>query len=257
MSDLCNPKPCDIQDILAGVAGECGSFMDPENLEGETMVFDQGYKDLINNLGITIEYYVNGYNLSAADNFYGEHTLAEYTGPIQIKSYIELTEPNVALMKWGYDPQDEMTAYFHIDTFTSIMSTLSTYSANGQRVEPKSGDLIKLTTLGCDRPGGRGPKIFIVTERTDQDVSKLNPLLGHYVYRLNAKRYTTSHETNAPQEAAQDQVYDNPFAGKLSSTLYPTLSSDQKAYPGNVDESSKEEVFDMDVNRTAVYGRYY
>jgi hypothetical protein len=258
MADLCNPKPCDIQSILAGTAGECGgSLIDPSNLEGETMIFDLGFKDLINNFGVTIEYYVNGYNKNVADNFYGEHTLAEYSAPVQMKSYVELTEPNVALMKWGFDPQDELIAYLHIDSFYATMSGLSSYAANNQRVEPKSGDLIKLSTLGCDRPGDRGPKIFVVTERTDQDVSKLNPLLGHYVWRLNAKRYTTSHETNAPQESGEEQVYENPFAGKLSSTIYPTLSSEPKSYPGNVDESSKTEVLDMRVDNTSVYGTYY
>ena len=198
MAELCNPKPCEISDIIAGVAGDCGgSLIDPSNLEGETMVFDQGYKDLINNFGITIEYYINGYNLSAADNLYGEHTLARYEGPVQLKSYVELTEPNVALQTWGFNPEDDLTAYFHIDTFFATMSAYSTYVNNGQRVEPKSGDLIKLTTLGCDRPGDRGAKIFVITERTDQDVTKINPLLGHYVWRVNAKRYTTSYETNS------------------------------------------------------------
>ncbi len=231
--------------------------MDPSNLEGETMIFDLGYKDLINNFGITVEYYVNGFNLSAADTFYGEHTLARYTGPVEMKSYVELTEPNVALMKWGFDPQDELTAYLHIDSFFATMSGLSVYVDNGQRVEPKSGDLIKLTTLGCDRPGDRGPKIFVITERTDQDVSKINPLLGHYVWRLSAKRYTTSYETNAPRESGEDQVYENEFAGKLSSTLYPSLSSEPKIYRGNVDESSVGEVFNMDVDNTSIYGSYY
>ena len=257
MPDICNPSACEIQDIIAGAAWNCGdSLMDPSNLEGETMIFDLGYKDLINNFGVTIEYYVNGFNLSAADVFYGEHTLAPYTGPIQMKSYIELTEPNVALMKWGFDPQDELTAYLHIDSFYATMSGLAVYSDTEQRVEPKSGDLIKLSTLGCDRPGGRGPKIFIITERTDQDVGKINPLLGHYVWRLSAKRYTTSYETNAPQESLQEQVYENEFAGKLSSSLYPAASSEPKSYTGDVDEDSVN-VFDMSVNNTSVYGDYY
>lgn len=258
MADLCNPKPCDIQDILAGVAGECGgSLVDPSNLEGETMVFDLGYRDLINNFGITIEYFVNGYNTHIADNFYGEHSLAIYSEPVQLKAYVELVEPNVSWGGFGFNPEDELTAYLHIDSFYASMSGLSGYAANNQRVEPKSGDLIKLTTLGCDRPGDRGAKIYEITERTDQDVQKINPLLGHYIWRLHAKRYTTSHETNSPQESGQHQVYDNEFAGKLSSTMFPSLSTEPKSYPGNVDESSMTEVFNMDANDTSVYGEYY
>jgi hypothetical protein len=255
----CNTNTCSLNDILAGTAciGE-GSFADPSQLEGEQFVFDLAYKDLINNFGITINYFVNGFNLSAADTLYGEHTLQEFYGPVEIRSYIELNEANLALAKFGFDPQDDLTAYLHIDTFTATFSSLSVYAANGQYVEPKSGDLMQITPLGCDRPNGRGAKIFEVTERLDQDVSDINPLLGHYVYRLRAKRYMHQYETNAPSEPVDQQVYENSFAGKLSSSLFPTLTtSDEKSYPGDIDETSQDDVFNMNNSDTSIYGTYY
>jgi hypothetical protein len=232
--------------------------MDPSNLEGERFVYDLAYKDLINNFGYTIAYFVNGFNLSAADTLYGEHPLQTFYGPVQIKSYLELDESNLALTKYGFDPQDDLTAYIHIDTFFSVFSGLSVYSVNGQRVEPKAGDLIQITALGCDRPNGRGANIFKVTERRDQDVSTINPMLGHYVYRLRAKRYDHTYETNAPREAGDEQVYENSFTGKLSSAMFPELSTtNEKSYPGDIDDTSKTNVFDQSVNNTSIYGTYY
>jgi hypothetical protein len=255
----CGTLTCTIDQILAGVACDRdGSLVDPDQLEGEQLVYDLAYKDLINNFGLTINYYVNGFNLSAADTLYGEHTTQEFYGPVTIRSYMELNEANLALAKFGFDPQDDLTAYFHITTFISTFSSLSVYTANGQVAEPKSGDLIELLPLGCDRPFGRSAKIFEITERLDQDVSDINPLLGHYVYRVRAKRYMHQFETNAPSEDANEQVYENSFTGKLSSTLFPSLTtSEEKSYPGNVDDDSQTDVYDQDTNPTSVYGSYY
>jgi len=249
---------CNIEDVLAGTACDRGStLVDPDNLEGEQFVYDLAFKDLINNFGLTIAYYVNGFNLSAADTLYGEHPLQEFYGPVDIATYLELNEANLALAKFGFDAQDDLTAYFHITTFTSVFSGLPAFSANGQLVEPKSGDLMQITPLGCDRPNGRGANIFEITERRDQDVTDINPLLGHYVYRVRAKRYEHTYETNAPQESANEQVYDNSITGKLSSALFPDLSSPLKSYPGDVDEMSQTDVYDQDVNDTSIYGDYY
>ena len=200
-----NVGTCTAEDIMAGVACDRdGTFVDPENLEGEQFVYDIAFKDLINNFGLTIDYYVNGFNLSAADTLYGEHPLQEFYGPIEIAAYLELNEANLALAKFGFDAQDDFTAYFHITTFYTVFSALSVYAENGQKVEPKSGDLIQVTPLGCDRPNGRGANIFEITERRDQDVTDINPLLGHYVYRVRAKRYEHTYETNAPQELSNE-----------------------------------------------------
>ena len=259
MSTDCNNPQCTIDQILAGVACDRdNTFLDPTNVQGDRLVYDLAYKDLINNYGLTVAYFVNGFNLSAADTLYGEHPLQTFYGPVQIKSYLELNDSNLALSKYGFDPQDDLTAYFHIDTFYSVFSSLSVYNVNGQRVEPKSGDLIQITALGCDRPYNRGANIYKITESRDQDVTQINPLLGHYVYRVRAKRYEHTYETNAPRESGDEQVYENSFFGKLSSALFPHLSTtNEKSYPGDIDTTSKDKVFDQNVNNTSVYGTYY
>lgn len=245
--------------IFAGVYNpHCGGFADPSNFQAEQAILGSMYQELINNFGVDLNYYVNGFNLSAMNMLYGEHPLQVYAGPVVIKAYLELQE-SLSLTNFGYDAGDDLTAYIAIKDFTNVFA-LSTdiFTNNGQRVEPKSDDLLEITALGCNRPGNRGPKIFRITEVLDQDVAGgINPFMGHYVYRITAKRYETSYETNAPQELGNNQVYDNTFSGKLSSILFPSLTSTGKVYPDNIDDLSKNTVYDMSVNDTTIYGTYY
>ena len=245
--------------IFAGVYNpNCGGFADPSNFQAERAIFGSLFRELINNFGVEINYYINGFNLSAMNALYGEHPTQEYYGPIVIKSYVELEE-GISLSQYGMMSDDELTAYISIKEFTDKFA-LSSYlfTDNGQRVEPKSDDLIEITSLGCDRPGDRGSKIFRVTQALDQSVQEgINPLMGHYVWKLNAKRYETSHETNSPMEPGDDQVYDNTHSGKIESSLFPTLSTPQKLYDYNVDTESKTNVYDMDRTNNNIYGDYY
>jgi hypothetical protein len=304
-----------ITTAFAAVANPaCGQFFNPGNFSGEQVIYDTAFKDLINNFGIPVDYYVNTFNLSAADTLYGEHPTAVFYGPITLMMYIELSENAINLSKFGFASDDELTGYVHIKTFEDTIAgrdffvrtqqgdilsyedyityiqtqsseniitnmlfdivtensetggfdliggdyeAINRYINNGQAVEPKSGDLIQVSPLGCDRPNGRGAKIFEVTERVDQDVSSINPLLGHYVYRLRAKRYEYSFEPGAPKEPQNQQVFENSFSGILSSNIPGVTPSDAKSYPGDIDTDSKTKVLDMSVNNTDIYGSYY
>lgn len=275
--------------FAANANTDCSQFFNPGNFQAEQLIYDAGFRDLINGYGIPIDYYINTFNLSAADTLYGEQPTAIFYGPIPLQMYVELSENAINLSKFGFASDDELTGFLHIQTFTDSMMTVrdfyihtsdnglmltesleailgrnrsgsdaySQYINNGQVIEPKSGDLIKLSPLGCDRPNGRGAKIFEVTERVDQDVSAINPLLGHYVYRLRAKRYESSFEPGAPQEPQNQQIFENSFSGKLSSNIPGEIPSDPKSYPGDVDTESQTKVFDMTVNDTDIYGTYY
>lgn len=281
----CNtiPQSClDPSKIFAGVYNpNCGGFGDPSNFQAEQAIFKSGMGELINNYGTNCEYYINGFNLSAMNILYGEHSTQEYSPPFTIKAYIELQE-SVSLTPYGVEAGDDLTAYISIDDYTnkfihyiftqsgelvtdSFGNNLITennqyqfYKKNGQRMEPKSDDLIEISALGCGRPGTRGSKIFRITEVLDQDVSgNLNPLMTHSVWRIHAKRFEYNHSTNAPQELGNDQVYDNLFSGKLSSVLFPSLTGDPKVYPFDIDTISKNDIYDMEKNDTTLYGNYY
>lgn len=249
----CNPR-----DVIAGAASQgCSGFMDPGNFQGEQLIYDLNYSDLINSYGVPINYYVNTYNLSSAENFYGDHVDSVYTQPVSLKMYLELTENAITLSKFGFRSDDELTGYVHIQTFIDTMSALINYSSFGQRIEPKSGDVIEVSVLGCDRPGLRGAKWFEITERVDQDTASINPLMGHYVWRVRAKRYEHTFQPGLTGERGNNQVYDNTFSGTISANSINAPISQDKTYPGNVDTTSQTDVFDMDVNDNTVYGRYY
>jgi len=170
--------------------------------------------------------------------------------------YLELQENAIQLSRYGYNSEDELTGYVHITTFVTTVSSVFDYAAVGQYIEPKSGDIIEVSVLGCDRPNGRGSKWFEITERTDQDVAQINPLFGHYVYRIRAKRYEHTFQPGLTGEKRNDQVYENSFAGKLSSAIDSVSASPVKSYVGDIDEDSRN-VFDMSANDNSIYGNYY
>jgi|TARA_R110000824_G_scaffold80963_1_gene203407 hypothetical protein len=254
---------CTPADVFAAVGGTvCGQVVDPAVLEAEQLVFDMAYGDLINSRGLAINYYVNGFNLSAADLLYGEHPTKNFGTPFDIQMYVELSEDALQLTQFGYDPGDDFVGYVHITTFTTTASAAYDYSAVGQDIEPKAGDVISIPSLGCDRPNGRGGRLYEISERVDQDVSSINPVLGHYVYRLRAKRFDYSFENGLSGEDVNEQVFDNAFAGTLSSTLIGQLSSAGKTYPTeedpfDVDDLSRDDVQDMNINNNDIYGSYY
>ncbi len=277
------PASClEPSNIFAGIyQSECGGFADPSNFQAEKALFKSAYRELINNYGVNIEYYSNGFKLEQMNLIYGEHPTQEYLGPFTIKAYPELEE-GVTLTQFGMEADDTLDLYISIDDFIlrytdyvqdSLSGTI--VDANGttvttvnparrdplyyntMRIEPKSDDLIELTALGCDRPGDRGAKIFQVTEVLDQSVGDgINPVMGHYVWKITLKRFEYSGETNAPVEEGDDQVYDNTYSGKLSSALFPSLSTPEKIYSADADTLSQQ-IYNMDNTDNNVYGDYY
>jgi len=253
-----NKQLCSPASVFVGVANPaCNQFFNPSNFQAEQLIYDSSFNDLINNFGVPINYYVNAFNISAADVLYGEDPTRAFLGPYEMQMYVELNENAPNLSKFGFVSDDDLTGYLHINTFTATMSSLVNYAAIGQVVEPKSGDILELAALGCDRPNGRGPKWFEITERVDQDIANLNPLLGHYVYRVKAKRYEHSFEPGLSGERQNQQVYENSFSGVISSNIPGESASEAKSYPFDIDNTSKNEVFDMSVNNTDIYGDYY
>lgn len=250
--------------IFAGVYNpNCGGFADPSNFQAERIVFSQAFKEQINNFGVEIDYYVHTFNLSTANLFYGEDPTAPYYGPTAIKAYVEYENVGNPLQVYGWDPDDTITMYIHIDTFNEKLSASGIHALNGQRIEPKADDGFILTPFGCDRPGGRGAKHFIVTEVIDEDGTTINPIMGHYVWKISAKRHDFSYEFGFGPES-EVQVYDNTFAGILSSDIQsvPSLSSTQlssspKAYDFDVDEEVNTKIFPTNQIDESIYGNYY
>lgn len=276
MSDC---RPLQSCNIFAGQASAGCQIFNADNFQGEQAIYDNAYKDLINNFGTNVNYYVNTYNVSATDNFYGEDPTRPFTIPQRIRMYVEIGANAITLRKFGFVSEEEFTGYLHIDTFTNAFSSLS-YDTFGQRVEPKSGDVVELVDYAC-RPGNRGPRYYEITERVDEDIPTINQMYGSYIYRLKGKRFEYSFEPGITGESGNNQVYDNTYSGILSSvTDYSVISLDnedvifhldgdfelaiaeiqrsigEKSYPGNADELSIEKVFNQNINNTDIYGTY-
>jgi hypothetical protein len=225
---------------LAFQDNECFRFTDKTNNEAERVTFSNYWREQISLYGQRINYYVNNMTLSSADLLYGEEPTQQFSQPASIVIAVNLNENALMLSKYGLLSEDELTAFVHISAF---------YETFGYLKEPKSGDVFQLTEYGNDRPGGRDGKYFEITERLDEDVAQINPLAGHYVWLIKAKRFEYSFEPGISGSKVNDQVYDD--------TLSPTATGANKPYDYSADTDSKQ-IFDYSkTDYSDVYGGYY
>lgn len=236
-------------------------FTDVDTLSTEQKLFDNYWKELINLYGVGLNYQVHRYDKTKADNLYGEHSSQEYADPIEVLALIELQENALSLSKYGFVTDDQITLYFHIQTYTDIFEPLGIYQEVNQKyIAPKAGDIFELYEFGKTRPLGLGGKKFIVTERTDQDVGmNINQLAGHYVWVVKAKRYDPSYEPNVNEEPESYQVFDEDYAGRIvDNAEVKEQPSEQKQYEYSIETENKEKVFDYAKHLidTSVYGEY-
>lgn len=221
-------------------------FTDKNNNQSERLMHSNYWREAIDMYGQKVLYYRNMYSVLSADNFYGEHPLAGFDTPKPLILGIQLSENSLILNKFGYQSDDSVTAYLHISSFYAVFPI---------SLEPKAGDVFKLLEYGSDRPGERDGKLFEVTERCDEDNSQINPLMGHYVWLLKAKRFDYSYEPTIQPEKGSNQVHDSVTYGDITTTQLPLLRT--SSYPSDVDTLSENKVFDMRVNNTLIYGGYY
>lgn len=222
-------------------------FTDKQNNQSERLLYSNYWREQIDMYGQKVLYYRNNYNILSADNFYGEQPLAGYQEPKHIIMGVQLSENALVLSKFGFQSDDTVTAYIHISSFYAVFPTNS---------EPKAGDVFKLVEYGSDRPGERDGKMFEITERCDEDNSQMNPLMGHYVWMLKAKRFDYSYEPTITPERGIAQVHDDTFYGDLSGREISVVER-TSSYPVDADHLSKEQVYDMSNNNTLTYGGYY
>lgn len=196
--------------------------------------------------GTVIDYYTNGTTLDSADPIYGEDPSQQFTGPKSMIFAITLNENAVVLQKFGLVSDDELTGFMPIESYTMAMS-----STENPNPEPKAGDVIELAEYGNSRPGNRGPKKFEITERLDQDVQQLNPLLGHYVWLIKGKRFDYSYEQGISREIGLEQPTDDTYHGGLSATDAGVVELENDQFSFNDVDRSSRNIFDY-----SVYGDY-
>lgn len=104
--------------------------------------------ELIALYGTTINYYRYNYNTTRHDYLYGEDPAAHYSPPIQMIAIVQLNQDSLTLSKFGIQTNAELQCYIPYSTFSDAMQDPKAY--------PMAQDLIELTEVGVDRPGGGG-----------------------------------------------------------------------------------------------------
>lgn len=120
-------------------------FLRKSQNENERRLFQNYWKEYTNLYGTYVDYFTYEYRVSAHDFFYGEHPVAPYASPKGMVILAEFQNDSLILSKFGI--QTEADVVF-------VIPIMSYYEQFGFGTEPKAGDLIRLTELGWDRPGG-------------------------------------------------------------------------------------------------------
>jgi len=182
----------------------CPRFLDKSKTKNERSNYSNWYKEQLCMFGTEVIYQQADENLENYDPLYGENATHTFGNETKMVMYIELNENALTLSQFGITSDDEVTAYIHIDTFYKYMG--GTGDAKDGKIEPKSGDIFRLSEYGSDRVFPRSGSVYEVTERLDQDIQKINPLMGHYIWLLKAKRFDYSFENNVQPEGGSKQV---------------------------------------------------
>ena len=200
-------------------------FLDKSLNNNERNNYDGWWKEQIQMYGTETTYFVNSQTLETQDNIYGEEPTSVFQSGKKLILVLNLSENAIVMQKFGLVADDEVTAFIHIKNYYEIF---------GEGKEPKSGDVFDLSEFGSDRPGGRDGKHFEITERIDQDVEQINPLIGHYVWLVKAKRHDYSFEPGLEPEVGSTQVEDNVSEESLSVFDYTKYGDSDDVYGGYV-----------------------
>lgn len=219
-------------------------FLDKQVNSNERNNYKNWWLEQLYQYGTVVDYYVNSTGLDTMDPLYGEEPTQKFKLPKKMIFAISLNENAVVLQKFGLVSDDELTGFIAIESYNLAMQ-----GDEDASMEPKAGDVIELSEFGSTRPGERGAKKFEITERLDQDVQQLNPLLGHYVWLIKAKRFDYSYESGISSEPGLQLPTDDTYHGGLSAGDDTKLESDPIFF-NDVDRESRN-IFDY-----SVYGDY-
>lgn len=227
----------DLSEAFPGITSDaCANLMlkQDNSWAGDQLMYDQQIQSYIQTNGYPVLYYPYLYEVDKSEKVHGEHSAAGYAQPFQTIMMLTIEDNPSWVMEAGIDGDVTVTGWLHIRTFReSVSAILNTpddsrcedyskiYNVNYvsekdiiHAIEPKAKDLIQLTTFGCDREYDRGNKIFEITNKEDELFSqKMNPAMGHYVWRITAKRYRYSYEDG--MSTLDEKAKNNPYLGEL------------------------------------------
>lgn len=206
-----------------------------DNYRGMVENYAQSY-------GMEVSYWTTGFNPTDHNRIYGEDPTSKYRGPRSFKAIVDLQSYTTFLSKYGVMSDLDIVIYVPIRAFQAVWG--DTF--------PLAGDLFTIDDSSCDRPMGQSPMVFEVTEKHDS-INPVDFMGGHYVWRLQAKRFDNSYEPNAPQEKDIGGPVDQDSYGKTESDIESTKVIENDS-TNDVDADAKE---DFDTPNDSIYGKYF
>lgn len=255
MEDYCagnlkNQNP-DLSEAFPGsnVSDACANlFLKQDNSEaGDQLTMDGQIQSYIQTNGYPVLYYPYLYEIDKSEKVHAEHSAAGYGNPFQTIIMMTIEDSPSWISEIGVDSDVTVTGWIHIRTWKKTVANIlkskkdkrrpdydKIYNANYidekdiiHAIEPKPKDLVQLMLFGCDREYDRGNKIFEITNKEDEVFSQnMNPALGHYVWRITAKRYRYSFEDGLSKldAKAADNFYIGDEGEKGNHQVFDNLS---------------------------------
>jgi len=116
-------------------------YINKANNSNERVVFSGYWNELIGRWGTNVEYYTYNYSLTTQDSLYGEDPVASFATPLNIVMFADIAAEAILLSKFGIQTDADLTVLVPMESYARTF---------GQNIEPKSGDVIRLTELGWD-----------------------------------------------------------------------------------------------------------
>lgn len=200
----------------------------------DQVTYDNQIQSYIAENGLPCWYYPYLFQEQKMEELTGEHNSASYARPVEVLMVLEIKDTPSWVSGLGIENDENVTAWLHIRNFKEKIYPIldnqeddryvdynSIYCKNPwqenaylKKIMPKPKDCFQILTIGCDREWDSGAKIWEITNIEDELISeKINPAMGHYVWKITAKRYRYSFEYGMSTLDAKSA--DNPMLGEM------------------------------------------
>ena len=200
----------------------------------DQITYDNQIQSYIAENGLPCWYYPYLFEEEKMEELTGEHSGAGYGRPVEVLMVLEIKDAPSWASSLGVENDETVTAWLHIRNFKEKIYPIlenpddsryvdynSIYVRNPweknaytKKIMPKPKDCFQVLTTACDREWDAGARIWEITNVEDEIFSeKLNPAMGHYVWKITAKRYRYSFEYGMSKLDKKSE--DNPLLGDM------------------------------------------
>lgn len=225
------------KEMFPGISSEvCSNIQGGLAASGnyDQITYDNQIQSYITENGLPCWFYPYLFQEEKMEEFTGEHNSAGYGRPVEVIMVLEIKDAPSWVSGLGIENDETVTAWLHIRTFKNKIIPILENSEDGRyvdyntiycknpwehgaylkKIQPKPKDCFQVLTSACDREWDAGARIWEITNVEDEIWSeKINPAMGHYVWKITAKRYRYSFEYG--MSTLDDKAEDNPMLGEM------------------------------------------